>query len=64
MPIDNEIRLIYKELNENPDVSIEEFYRELSEMLDIAPLHLHSILSLHHTFLIDETLKRKGKNGQ
>lgn len=61
IPVDSRLQLIYKNINADENLSIENFYGELATRLDVAPLHLDAILWLNHTYLIDEVLKRKEK---
>lgn len=54
IPIDSRLTLIYKNIEKQGSVSIDEFYKNIAKELDIAPLHLDAILWLNHKFLIEE----------
>lgn len=56
LPIDSRLALIYKKIEKKSADCIDTFYDKVSRELDIAPLHLDSLLWLHHEFLIWEAL--------
>ena len=54
IPIDSRLKRIYRELNPDPNKTIESFYAQISDQLGLAPLHLDVILWLDSDLLIKQ----------
>ena len=57
IPIDTKLQTIFKNIEKTDYHTIDSFYQNISDTLDIAPLHLYSIIWLNHKFIIGEVVE-------